>query len=260
MESAGFDVTDAAGQADGRIETGPDLGGGVGVGAEGDGQVVLVGEFEQWAAGVDFAAVFAEAARVEFDGHAAALGGGEEVAEQFWEVGFGVVPELLGEIEVAEDVEVAGLDCVGEALDIAAPDAIGVLVLPLGDHGWVVDGPVIGDVMDGADEVIPRVAGGQVLDPVVEVGQVIDFEGQADGQVGMIAAGLFNGGDVSIEVGLGHPPIVEVIARHRGVVGEPDFGEADLAGVGGVIGGGTDGMPAERRVQVIVGRQRHARE
>ena len=64
-------------------------------------------------------------------------------------------------------------------------------------------------------------------------------------------------GDVLVELIGAHPPVVEIVAAHRGMVGEADFFQAKFRGVRGILDRLADGVPAERRVHVIISRPVH---
>ena len=71
----------------------------------------------------------------------------------------------------------------------------------------------------------------------------------------MILSRLLDAFDIIVELTIIHPPIVEVIAGHGGMVGETDFAQAQRLRMSGVFGGFTGGMAAQRGVHVIIGRQ-----
>ena len=52
--------------------------------------------------------------------------------------------------------------------------------------------------------------------------------------------------------------VVEIVARHRAVVGETDLFKPELGRAGGVFERFPHGVPAQRRVHVVISRQRHA--
>ena len=113
--------------------------------------------------------------------------------------------------------------------------------------------------MDGADEVIPRVTRGQVPHPIFVAGEVIHFQGELDDEVGMVAAGLIDLGDVGFEVGGLHAPVVEVVAGHGIVVREADFLEAKPDSLRRQFSRFTRSVAAEGCVRMIICGQRHAR-
>ena len=65
-------------------------------------------------------------------------------------------------------------------------------------------------------------------------------------------------GDILVELGGLHAPVVEVVARHRAVVGEADLLEAEPDGLRRQFRRLARGVAAKRRVRVIICRQRHA--
>ena len=112
--------------------------------------------------------------------------------------------------------------------------------------------------MHGADEVVPGMARGQVANPVFVAGEVIHLQGELDDEVGMVAAGLLDAGDILVEVGGLHAPVIKVIPRHGAVVGEADFLEAEPDGLRRQFGRLARGVAAQGRVHVVICRQRHA--
>ena len=226
----------------------------MGVGAEADGDAELRGKVDDAGAGVDFPAILAEAGGIELDGKAAALDSVQETGEQGRAVLPGDKGKLLAEVGVADDVKEAGLGGQGQAFEVGGPNLHRLTLLPLGDLGGVVNGPGLGDVMDGADEVIPGVTVGEVPNPVFAAGQVIHLEAKLDDKVGMVVAGMLDTGDILVEFGGPHAPIVEVVLRHRGVVGEADLLQAEADGLRRQFGRLASRVTTERRVHVIIGR------
>jgi len=112
--------------------------------------------------------------------------------------------------------------------------------------------------MDGADEIIPGMARGEVADPVLVAGQIIHFQRQADGELRKFLLGQPDLGDVFIELASEHPPVVEIIALHGRMIGEPNFRQAEFHGAAGIFHRFACRVTTERRVHVIIGRQRHA--
>ena len=72
--------------------------------------------------------------------------------------------------------------------------------------------------MHGADEIIPRMPRGEFANPLHAVGQEIHFEGEADGELRMIAPRLADFGDVFVELVIAHAPVVESVLAHGRVV------------------------------------------
>ena len=153
-EEAVVGVAGAAGELDGFGEVEADLVRSMGVGAKGDGEAELGGEVDDARAGIDFPAILAETGGVEFDGEAAAFGGLQETGEEGGAIFPGIKGELLAQVRVADDVEEAGFGGEGEAFEVGGPDFERLAILPAGDFSGVINGPRVGDVVDGADEVI----------------------------------------------------------------------------------------------------------
>ena len=113
--------------------------------------------------------------------------------------------------------------------------------------------------MHGADEVIPRMARGEVANPFLLAGQVVHFETEADDETGMVALRAAHARHVVVELIGAHPPVVEIIAPHGRMIGEADFLQSQGDGVRGVLGRLAHRVAAERRVHVVISRQRHGR-
>ena len=113
--------------------------------------------------------------------------------------------------------------------------------------------------MHGADEVIPRLARGQLANPLFLAGQVIHFQPETDDERGVFALRAADFFHVLIKLIGAHPPVVEIITTHRRVIGETDLGESERDGLRGIIRRLADRMAAKRRVHVIISRQRHGR-
>ena len=98
---------------------------------------------------------------------------------------------------------------------------------------------------------------GQVTNPVLVAGQIIHFERKPDGELRKIPLRLADFFDVFIQLRGIHPPVVKIVARHWRMVGEADLGQSEGNGVFCVFGRLAGGMAAERRVHVVIWRQRH---
>ena len=127
-------------------------------------------------------------------------------------------------------------------------------MVPFGKFLGIVNGPGIGDVMDGANKVIPGMHRGEFADPGLMAGEVIHLESEADGQLGKFLLGNPDFGDVLIELREVHPPNVEIVLAHGGVVGETDLRKAKVNGVAGIFFRLVDGVVAERSMHVIIER------
>ena len=112
--------------------------------------------------------------------------------------------------------------------------------------------------MNRADEIIPWMARGEVPNPVFAAGQIIHFEREADGQLREILLRLADFPDVFVQLIGAHPPIVEIVARHRRVVGKANFIESKFKRAFCIFARLTGCVAAERRVHVVIGGQRHA--
>jgi hypothetical protein len=111
--------------------------------------------------------------------------------------------------------------------------------------------------MNAADKIVPWVALREGANPIFVSWNKIDFERELDGKFRKLLSGVLDLGDVFLGIGEVHVPIIEIIADHRIVFAEPDFLEAGFDGMRGVFDRLAHGMPAERRVHVIISRKTH---
>ena len=82
--------------------------------------------------------------------------------------------------------------------------------------------------MHRADEIIPRMARGEVANPVFVAGQIIHFEREADGQLRKILLYPADFGNVLVQfVGI-HPPVIKIVLRHRRMIRKTDFLESEF--------------------------------
>ena len=111
--------------------------------------------------------------------------------------------------------------------------------------------------MHGADEIIPRMPRGELANPVALSGKKIHFQSHPDRELrkGFLCQPHF--GDVFTELPVEHPPVVEIVARQRRVVGETNFRQTELDGVARVIHRFARRVPAEGRVHMVIGWQLH---
>jgi len=68
----------------------------------------------------------------------------------------------------------------------------------------------------------------------------------------MIPAGLLHFFYIFVEVRLQHVPIVPIITNHRIVLGKTDLSQANFQSLGGEFRRFAGGMPAKRRVHMII--------
>ena len=106
--------------------------------------------------------------------------------------------------------------------------------------------------MDRADEIVPRMACGQVANPVLVTGQVIDLQRELDDQPGMVAPGALDPPDILVQLRRPHAPVVEIVEGHRIVIGEPDFLEAQPDGLCRQFGRLARGVATKWRVRMVV--------
>ena len=101
---------------------------------------------------------------------------------------------------------------------------------------------------------------GEIANPILVAGQIIHLHREADGELRELALRPADFLHVFVELPIEHAPVIEIIARHRRVIGETNFGETQLHGAAGVIHRLAAGVAAERRVHVIIRRQLHGGE
>ena len=100
---------------------------------------------------------------------------------------------------------------------------------------------------------------GEVADPVFLAGQIVHLQREADGELRVAFLREPDLGHVFIELGIAHPPVIEVVAGHGRMVGEADFRKAGGVRDARIIHGLANRMAAERRVHVQVGGKLHRR-
>ena len=65
---------------------------------------------------------------------------------------------------------------------------------------------------------------GKITDPVFVIGEVVNFEGQPCRESWEVPLHSPDTLNVRIQLIEAHPPRIEVVAKHRGVVGKPNLG------------------------------------
>ena len=233
----------------------------MGVRTERDRHAFLKRELEDFAAGINFPAILAQTGGVEFDGAIVSFWPRSEIFRKAARNSRGGRwPNFFGKSAWPMISKKPVSAALRQPLEISGPDFIGVAMFPFGQFLRVVNGPGIGDVMHRADEIIPRMPRGEFADPILVTGQIIHFEREADGQLRKILLRLADLGDVFVELVGVHPPVVEIVLRHRRMVGEADFRQADGQRARGVFARLAGRVPAKRRVHVIIGGPLHGVE
>ncbi len=259
-ELAGVTVTDRVRELDGIGKIHSHLPRRVGIRAERDRHVVLKRELEKLAARINLAAIFAEAGGVEFNGAMVLPRRRQEFLVKRRAVARGTMAEFLRQVSMADDLKQAAGGRHRQSLEIGGPHFEGVALFPFGKFVGIVHRPIVRDVMDRADEIIPRLPRGEIANPVLVARQVIHFERKADGEPRELALRAAHFLDVFIKLMVQHAPVVEVVAAHGRMIGEADFGEAKRKCVSGVIHRFAAGVSTERRVHVVIGRRLHRGE
>src|SRR5439155_24697872 len=103
-----------------------------------------------------------------------------------------VIAKLLAQVGVGNSFEQPRGGRHRESLEVSGPDVEGVAGLPFRDFFGIIEVPRIGDIMDGADQVVPRMPRRQLANPLFVPGQIIDFKGDADVQVLWVPTRLFD--------------------------------------------------------------------
>ena len=112
--------------------------------------------------------------------------------------------------------------------------------------------------MHRADEIIPRMPGGEFTDPILVAGQIIHFQREPDGELGKIPLRFADFFDVFGKLIQIHPPVVEIVLAHRRMVGEANFSQSDGGSLFCIFDRLAGCVAAERSVHMIIGGQRHA--
>src|SRR5262249_48324679 len=133
---------------------------------EGDGNVVMPRKLEQFRAGINFAAILAQAGGVQFDGTTRSGSGGDELFVQRTAILFRTGAEFFWQVRVADDFEQPGFGRLGKTLEVNGPDFKRIAFFPFRELGGVVDVPRVRDIMHGTDEIIPRVPRRQFANPL----------------------------------------------------------------------------------------------
>ena len=210
-----------------------------------DGHTHLPGQSHDLRTGIDFPAILAQAGGVEFEGDPFLPRRLEKAGEQRRAIPRWVIAKFLAQIGVGNGFEQSRGGRHRESLEVSGPDLEGVAGLPFRDFFGIIEVPRIGDIMDGADQVVPRMPRRQLANPLFVPGQIIDFQGDADVQVLVVSTRLFDLLDVLVEVAEEHAPVVKVIPRHGTVFGEADLRQAQLDRLSGVLAGFADRVMAQ---------------
>lgn len=253
FEKDGFTIAGGFGEGDGLGEVTGDFVRRMGVGGNDEADAGGAREFEKARGRIGGGAGLVPASGIELDDAASR---GDDVDDRLVEpieIAGRDVGEFFHEIRVAEDVENATIGHFRIGFPIVGPDGIDIALCPTAEPFRVVEIPVA-EVMDGADEVVPVVAGCEVCDPVFTTSEPVALKAGADGNAtGGAAAGAFDPLEIVWKLGNVHAPVVERLRDLRGVVGDAVFSEA-CGDCGVDIGFRLSfGMAAERCVSVVVG-------
>ena len=235
------------------VEIAGDFAGGVGVGGESDGDVGFAGEFEKLGGRVLLGAGFVEAGGVEFDRGVPGDDGLDGRIVKPTKVTSGRVGEFFDEVGVTENVKKAGAGHVGILFPIGGPDFFDVCFGPAPEPFWIIEVPLVAEVVDGANEEIPFVSAGEIDDPFVAVGEPVALQPRPHWEAGAgVLAGTLDPFEVFRELGFEHTPVVEGFGRLRGVVRNAVFHQSGGEGLVEVFLRFALCMAAKRGVGVVI--------
>ena len=235
------------------VEIARDFAGGMGVGREGDGDVGFAGEFEKLGGRVLLGAGFVEAGGVEFDRGVSGDDGLDGRIVKPTKVTFGRIGEFFDEVGVTENVEKAGAGHVGIFFPIGGPDFFDVCFGPAPQPFWIIEVPLVAEVVNGANKEIPFVSAGEIDDPFVAVGEPVALQPRPHWESGAgVLAGTLDPFEVFRELGFEHTPVVEGFGRLRGVVGNAVFHQSSGEGLIEVFLRFALCMTAKRGVGVVI--------
>jgi hypothetical protein len=186
----------------------------VSIRAKGDGHAALERHPQQLRVRINLATLLAQTGRVQLDRRPRSCGRVEEGLVERSTIFLRPDVEFFREVRMPDDVEQAGRRRRRQQLEITLPNFKRVMLAPARNRLGIINGP-IRNVVDGPDEEIPVMTLRQFADPALVTGNVIHFEADQEVDFGHLAAGLFHGGHVITQLALVHPPVVEIIARHR---------------------------------------------
>ena len=235
------------------VEIAGDFAGCVSVGGKGDGDVGFAGELEKLSGRVLLSAGFVEAGGVELDRGVSGDDGFDGWVVKPTKVTFGRVGEFFDEVGVTENVEKAGTGHVGIFFPIGGPDFFDVCFGPAPEPFWIIEIPLVAEVVDGSDEEIPFVSAGEIDDPFVAVGEPVALKPSSHVElVAGVLAGALDPFEVFRELGFEHTPVVEGLGRLRGVVGNAVFHQSSGEGLVEVFFRFALCMTAKRGVGVVI--------
>ena len=235
------------------VEIAGDFAGCVSVGGKGDGDVGFAGEFEKLSGRVLLSAGFVETGGVELDRGMSGDDGFDGWVVKPTKVTFRSVGEFFDEVGVAKNVEKSGAGHVGVFFPVGCPDFFNVGLGPAAEPFWIIEVPLVAEVVDGANEEIPFVSAGEINDPFVAVGEPVALQPRPHWEAGAsVLAGTLDPFEVFRQLGFEHTPVVEGFGRLRGVVGNAIFHQSSGEGLVEVFLRFALCMVAKRGVGVVI--------
>ena len=208
----------------------------VGVARQRDRQPGADRLLEEAARRVDLGDRLAQPGGRDLDGHAAveeALDGGLVVAPQVAARDRRVAAPHLHQVGVGHDVEHPGAGRLADRLEVALPHLLRRLAAPPHAEVLHVD-RLVGDEVDGADDVVPLAGVEEVGEPVLAAGDEVGLDPEP--QVGLLAHELAVGVDVVARPLLPPRvlPDVERLGEAVDVLRDAELGDPALLGDGAV--------------------------
>lgn len=166
-----------------------------------------------------------------------------------------VAAGTLGDIEVADDVAEAAAGHLADEVEVTPVllgGVVGEMARPRAELAAGVE------VVDGADDVVPRISAHLGGEKVEDVRDEIHFEAEQDLDPAAVLELQFEDAlDVVIEFRFAHTDVGAEPVGEGVVAGETDFAQAEFDGAFDVRLHRAGGVLAERRVCVVVGGQWH---
>ena len=203
----------------------------------------------------------AQAAGVELEEHAGRRDGAERRARG-GRHGLLVLrrPELLGVVEVADDVEEPGLGRLPGQLEALEVDAVDAVLGEAPGHLRMVEPEAVADDVHGADDVLEGVLLEHGPGLLQRLGDEVGLDAEDDADVVLVLAReSLDERDVAVQLVQAHRPVVgEVVARlpaaeERQVVGEPHLRHPQLDRALHVLARLALRVAAQTSVDVVVG-------
>ena len=148
---------------------------------------------------------------------------------------------------MGEGIEKARPGRLRPQIKVLAPALVHILVLPI--LSAAIDGE-FADKMHAAEEVIPRMQGGEFANPIFPAGNEFDFQTQLDRKLRKLFLRVAHPADVGVEIFDLHRPVGIAIAERR-MVGAANLVEFALDGYPGILNGAT-GAVSQFGVHMVI--------